>query len=52
MKEIIVKEFFWLIIGSLVSLILSFVFWDFWNLLLPPKKMNEIEKVSQFNYTL
>ena len=45
MKEIIVKEFFWLIIGSLVSLILSFVFLGLLELTSAAEEMNEIEKV-------
>ena len=45
MKEIIVKEFFWLIIGSLASLILSFVFLGLLELTSAAEEMNEIEKV-------
>ena len=45
MKEIILKEFFWLIIGSLVSLILSFVFLGLLELTSAAEEMNEIEKV-------
>ena len=51
MKEIIVKEFFWLIIGSLISLILSFVFLALLELTSAAEEMNEIEKFFQFNYT-
>ena len=45
MKEIIVKEFFWLIIGSLISLILSFVFLSLLELTSAAEEMNGIEKV-------
>ena len=45
MKETIVKEFFWLIIGSLFSLILSFVFLGLLDLTSSAEKLNEIEKV-------
>lgn len=45
MKEIIVKEFFWLIIGSLISLILSFVFLGLLELTSVAEEMNGIEKV-------
>lgn len=45
MKEIIVKEFFWLIIGSLISLILSFVFMGLLELTSADEEMNGIEKV-------
>ena len=45
MKETIVKEFFWLIIGSLVSLILSFVFLGLLDLTSAAEEMNEVEKV-------
>lgn len=45
MKEIIVKEFFWLIIGSLISLILSFVFLALLELTSAAEEMNGIEKV-------
>ena len=44
-KEIIVKEFFWLIIGSLISLILSFVFLALLELTSAAEEMNGIEKV-------
>ena len=47
MKEIIVKEFFWLIIGSLISLILSFVFLGLLELTSAAEEMNGIEKVSK-----
>ena len=45
MKETIVKEFFWLIIGSLISLILSFVFLGLLDLTSADVEMNEVEKV-------
>ena len=45
MKETIVKEFFWLIIGSRVSLILSFVFLGLLDLTSAAEEMNEVEKV-------
>ncbi len=45
MKDIIVKEFFWLIIGSLISLILSFVFLGLLELTSASEQMNGIEKV-------
>ena len=45
MKEIIVKELFWLVIGSLISLILSFIFLGLLELTSASKEMNEIEKV-------
>ena len=45
MKETIVKEFFWLIIGSLFSLILSFVFLGLLDLTSSAEKLNEIVKV-------
>lgn len=45
MKETIVKEFFWLIIGSLFSLILSFVFLGLLDLTSSAENLNEIEKV-------
>ena len=45
MKETIVKEFFWLIIGSLFSLILSFVFLGLLDLTSSAEMLNEIEKV-------
>lgn len=45
MKETIIKEFFWLIIGSLVSLILSFVFLGLLDLTSAAEEMNEVEKV-------
>ena len=45
MKETIVKEFFWLIIGSLFSLILSFVFLGLLDLTSSAEELNEIEKV-------
>ena len=45
MKETIVKEFFWLVIGSLFSLILSFVFLGLLDLTSSAEKLNEIEKV-------
>ena len=45
MKEIIVKEFFWLIIGSLISLIVSFVFLALLELTSAAEEMNGIEKV-------
>ena len=44
MKETIVKEFFWLIIGSLISLILSFVFLGLLDLTSANEEMNEVEK--------
>lgn len=45
MKATIVKEFFWLIIGSLFSLILSFVFLGLLDLTSGAEELNEIEKV-------
>ena len=45
MKEILIKEFFWLIIGSLLSLILSFVFLGLFELTSADSQMNEVEKV-------
>ena len=45
MKETIVKELFWLIIGSLFSLILSFVFLGLLDLTSSAEMLNEIEKV-------
>lgn len=45
MKAAIVKEFFWLIIGSLFSLILSFVFLGLLDLTSGAEELNEIEKV-------
>jgi hypothetical protein len=45
MKETIVKEFFWLIIGSLLSLIFSFVFLGLLDLTSADVEMNEVEKV-------
>lgn len=45
MKEIFIKEFFWLIIGSLLSLILSFVFLGLFKLTSADSVMNEVEKV-------
>ena len=45
MKDIFIKEFFWLIIGSLLSLILSFVFLGLLELTSADSEMNEVEKV-------
>ncbi len=45
MKEVIVKEFFWLIIGSLLSTIFSFVFLGLLELTSASEEMNGIEKV-------
>jgi hypothetical protein len=45
MKETIVKEFFWFIIGSLLSLIFSFVFLGLLDLTSADVEMNEVEKV-------
>ena len=45
MKAAIVREFFWLIIGSLSSLILSFVFLGLLDLTSGAEELNEIEKV-------
>ena len=45
MKEILLKEIFWLIIGSLLSLVLSFIFLGLLELTTADSKMNEVEKV-------
>ena len=45
MKEILLKEFFWFIIGSLLSLVLSFVFLGLLEITTADSKMNEVEKV-------
>jgi len=45
MKEILLKEIFWFIIGSLLSLVLSFVFLGLLELTTADSKMNEVEKV-------
>ena len=45
MKDILLKEFFWFIIGSLLSLVLSFVFLGLLDLTTADSKMNEVEKV-------
>jgi len=45
MKDILLKEFFWFIIGSLLSLVLSFVFLGLLELTTADSKMNEVEKV-------
>ena len=45
MKEILLKEFFWFIIGSLLSLVLSFIFLGLLELTTADSKMNEVEKV-------
>jgi|TARA_B110000259_G_C13999669_1_gene395783 hypothetical protein len=45
MKDRIVKEFFWLVIGSLISLILSFIFIALLGITSVEVKMNEIEKM-------
>ncbi len=45
MKDRIVKEFFWLVIGSLMSLLLSFVFIALLGITSVEVKMNEIEKI-------
>tara|TARA_B100000795_G_scaffold265358_1_gene247081 strand:- start:1797 stop:2027 length:231 start_codon:yes stop_codon:yes gene_type:complete len=45
MKDRVVKEFFWLVIGSLMSLLLSFVFIALLGLTSVEVKMNEIEKI-------
>ena len=45
MKDILIKEFFWLIIGSLLSLILSFIFLGLLELTSANLEMNEVEKV-------
>ena len=45
MKEILLKEFFWFIIGSLISLVLSFVFLGLLEITTADSKMNEVEKV-------
>ena len=45
MKDIMIKEFFWLIIGSLLSLILSFIFLGLLELTSANLEMNEVEKV-------
>lgn len=45
MKDRIVKEFFWFIIGSLASLLLSFLFISLLALTSSTKEMNEIEKL-------
>ena len=45
MKDRIVKEFFLLVIGSLISLILSFIFIALLGITSVEVKMNEIEKM-------
>ncbi len=45
MKDILLKEIFWFIIGSLLSLVLSFVFLGLLELTTADSKMNEVEKV-------
>ncbi len=45
MKEILLKEIFWFIIGSLLSLVLSFIFLGLLELTTADSKMNEVEKV-------
>tara|TARA_A100001011_G_scaffold396168_1_gene493310 strand:+ start:205 stop:441 length:237 start_codon:yes stop_codon:yes gene_type:complete len=45
MREILLKEFFWFIIGSLLSLVLSFVFLGLLEITTADSKMNEVEKV-------
>jgi hypothetical protein len=45
MKDRIVKEFFWLVIGTLISLILSFIFIALLGITSVEVKMNEIEKM-------
>ena len=45
MREILLKEFFWFIIGSLLSLVLSFIFLGLLELTTADSKMNEVEKV-------
>tara|TARA_A100001015_G_scaffold37008_1_gene40765 strand:- start:1174 stop:1410 length:237 start_codon:yes stop_codon:yes gene_type:complete len=45
MREILLKEFFWFIIGSLISLVLSFVFLGLLEITTADSKMNEVEKV-------
>ena len=45
MKDRVVKEFFWLVIGSLMSLLLSFFFIALLGLTSVEVKMNEIEKI-------
>ena len=45
MKEILLKEIFWFIIGSLLSVVLSFIFLGLLELTTADSKMNEVEKV-------
>lgn len=45
MKAIIIKELFWFVFGSIISLVLSFIFLGLLNLTSSQETMNSIEKV-------
>ena len=45
MQDIFIKELFWLIIGSFLSLILTFIFLGLLELTSANLEMNEVEKV-------
>jgi len=48
MKEILLREFFWFIVFSLISLFLSLVFLLFLKITYAEPFLNEIEKVFTF----
>lgn len=45
MKATIIKELFWFVFGSVMSLVLSFIFLGLLNLTSSQETMNSIEKV-------
>ncbi|MDA7712143.1 hypothetical protein N8873_08795 [Flavobacteriaceae bacterium] len=45
MKEIIVKELFWLVLSAAMSLVLSFLFLALLDLSASKPNMNEVEKI-------
>tara|TARA_B100000768_G_C11263139_1_gene369738 strand:+ start:259 stop:489 length:231 start_codon:yes stop_codon:yes gene_type:complete len=45
MKAVVVKELFWLVFGSIISLFLAFIFLAMLNLTSSQETINSIEKV-------